>query len=77
MIEISLTWGDILVHLLIGLAVLFVGFLLSILYRYVSPRVSDYVARRSVLAANKKIVRLEKVLADYEADFADARILHG
>jgi hypothetical protein len=77
MIPISLTWGDVLVHVLIGLGVAFVVFLLTILYRHAAPWVSDYWARRSVAAAQRQIPRLERVLAAYEADFADYRLFTG
>ena len=71
MIEISLTWGDVLAHFLIGLGV---AFFLSILYRYALPRLSDYWARRSISTARTKIARLERMLTGYEADFADPRL---
>jgi hypothetical protein len=72
--EISLTWGDIVVHSGIALGVAFVVFLLSIVYRYIAPRASDYWARRSISTAQTKIARLEQRLAKYEADFEDSRL---
>jgi hypothetical protein len=71
---ITLTWGDVLVHALIALGGAFVVYLFSLLYRYTAPRVTDYLARRSVSTAQSKIARLEQRLAHYEADFADGRL---
>jgi multisubunit Na+/H+ antiporter MnhB subunit len=73
-LEISLTWGDVLAHSLIGLGVAFVVFLLSLVYRRAAPWVSDYWARRSVSAAKKQLPRLERLLAEYESDFADPKL---
>src|SRR5262249_38315330 len=72
--QITLTWGDVVVHTLIALGVAFVVYLFSLLYRYIAPRVTDYLAQRSVSAAQAKIARLEQRLAQYEADFADSRL---
>lgn len=77
MLEISLTWGDVLVHSLIALGVAFVVFLFSVLYRHAAPWISDHWARRSVAAARKQIPRLEQALQEYEADFADHRLFLG
>jgi hypothetical protein len=72
--EISLKWGDVVVQFLIALGVTFVVYLVSILYRYTVPRVTDYWARRSVSTAQNKIARLARRLAKYEADFSDSRL---
>jgi hypothetical protein len=77
MLDISLTWGDILVRSLIALGVAFVVFLFSVLYRHAAPWISDHWARRSVAAAGKQILRLERALQEYEADFADSRLFLG
>jgi hypothetical protein len=72
--EITLTWGDVVAHTLIALGVAVVVYLFSLLYRYAAPRVIDYLAQRSVSTAQAKIARLERRLAQYEADFADSRL---
>jgi hypothetical protein len=51
-----------------------VAFILSILYKYVFPVVSDYRARRSLSTRRKRIHQLKVALEEYEADFADARL---
>jgi len=59
--QISLTWGDVVVHSLIGLSVVFVAFpSCHRLYRYTAPRVTDYLAPRSVSKPQTKIARLEE-----------------
>jgi hypothetical protein len=77
MIQTSLTWGDALVEVLIGLGVAFAAFLFSSLYRRAAPVVSDYWAGHSIRAARNQLARLNGSLADYEADFADHRLFFG
>jgi hypothetical protein len=74
MLEISLTWGDVLVHSAIGLGV---ALFLAILYKYVFPSISDYWARRSLSTRRKRIHHLTVALDEYEADFVDTRLFIG
>lgn len=69
-----MAWAFMQEHLL--------GFLLEILAAAVGawlfaawyPSISDYRARRSTRAVQKKITQLEEALERYETDFADTRL---